>query len=540
MKIPRRRVLQSGIALLATYGCGSPPEEGGPPTEDAGTLPPPRDAGTLPPPPDAGTPDAGPQPPPDAGTPRDAGTPPPPPTVKTDLLKFPQGAWAGSLEPSEAVLTTRYSGTRPLRLRLWEAAGGKQVFDGLLAAPRHRDGAYCRFASSEDPLAADHVALRPGTAYGYRFYEEAQGDVRDGSRIGFFRTLAAPGSYPVVQFAAGACNKALRSKLPALSDAADWPDLDFFIHLGDSIYADEFDPRTYDAYNGVYEQFWENPGWRDLHAATGMMPIWDDHEFRNDPLADEYDSPAGRAARDAYFLNHGLRRQADPAQLYRSFKQGQTAEFFLLDLRQGFRPGLAEPRIMSLDQMAWLKAALSASTAKFKILVAPRPISDFPGGGAGSWAFTAQRAELLSHITSLQAQGASGFFFLGGDVHFSSAGYVNAPDHRFGGIPEFVIGPLGNPYQQGLEGRGTFPANTGQGKQLHFHTGHNNHAKFTLRWNDTAKLGRLEVEYCVIDGNLDATGALTGRRSRYRATYNLRGERIATDLCVPDMWTFSP
>ncbi|MBX7100491.1 MAG: alkaline phosphatase D family protein [Myxococcaceae bacterium] len=457
-------------------------------------------------------------------------------SVQANLDKFPQNAWAGSMTTDTVVLTTRHpGGGRPPHLRVWkvQSGGWGLVFDGLPQTANYEQGAYYRFVSSNDRTKPGFLNLEPNQDYAYRFYEPGS---MQGTRLCRFHTLGKAGTQPVVRFAAGSCNLAVHTNFPVLQDAANVAGLDFFIHMGDSIYADIVggSPNTEEGFNRCYQQFWARPGWQDLHTAAGMMSTWDDHEFRNDRIASDYDTPAGRAARDAYVLNMGLRRQAeDPDRIWRSFAHGDTAEFFLLDLRSERRPGQDE--IISDKQLRWLKQGLSDSRAHFKIIIAPQPLTDFPGAKASSWSFTHQRHELLNHIKNLQQNGKRGFFFLGGDVHFSAAGSVNAPGTDFGDINEFVIGPLGNPGNgMSPERKRAFGAHTGPNKQLQFTSGHNNFAHFVARPPSGGNGAELDVEYCIVDSNVDHAGNLSRRVVKYRATYAASGRRTSVAICDPD------
>ncbi len=458
--------------------------------------------------------------------------------IARDEAKFPQGVWAGSVTADTVILTTRYTGNGAApRLRVWTAdAPHTLVFDGLPRTENYQQGRYFRFVSKDDPSSPGFLKLEPNTAYAYRFYERGNGpNARvDGSRRGHFKTLAKAGTRPIVRWAGGSCNLAFNTPFPVLQDVGNEENLNFFIHMGDSIYADKANnPNELEEYNAVYSQYWDNPGFKRLHAAAAFMSTWDDHEFRNDRNADDYNSPSGRAARKAWFLNHGVQHhENDDERIWRSFKHGDTAEFFLLDLRSERRPGRNE--IMSDKQMNWLKQGLADSTAIFKIIVAPQPITDRPGDGAG-WGWTPQREELLRKIENLQSQGKRGFFFMGGDIHLGMVAGVGRPGTPFGDIREFIIGPLGNPGNgMDMAKRRIYPGATGAGKQLHFTTGHNNAAIFTARPPSGNRGAELDVEYVVAAGNVDNEGNLARREVRYRATYAPNGNRLSVAIADSD------
>src|SRR5262249_1165155 len=149
---------------------------------------------------------------------------------------------------------------------------------------------------------------------------------------------------------------------------------------------------------------------RHMMQSMGTYVMWDDHEVRND-FAGAVPAFATRMANGnlAFRRYYPLRENGgDPMQLYRSFKWGTVAEFFLIDLRQyrsaksrccnnssedGFvltdndttcttsgeaalpsascSTALATPgrTVLGATQLAWLENALSTSTATFKFIM---------------------------------------------------------------------------------------------------------------------------------------------------------------------------
>jgi len=109
---------------------------------------------------------------------------------------------------------------------------------------------------------------------------------------------------------------------------------------------------------------------------------------------------------------------------------GRTAEIFVLDSRRERRPSTRTTpaaEYLSRAQMDWLKAALTASDAVFKIIMNSVPIADFPGAfdfaQNDRWeGYAAQRTEILRHIDD----GAiSGVLWVAGDFHLASAQRVS-------------------------------------------------------------------------------------------------------------------
>ena len=152
-------------------------------------------------------------------------------------------------------------------------------------------------------------------------------------------------------------------------------------------------------------------------------------------------TPWRAAARDAYVLNMGLRRDADDPTA--SGARSRTATPRSSSCSTCARSAARAGRIISNAQMNWLKRGLSNSRPTSR---SSSPPSRSPTSRARRPAPGRSRTSgaSCSTIKNLQQNGKKGFFFLAGDVHFSAAGSVNAPGTDFGDINEFVIGPLGN------------------------------------------------------------------------------------------------
>ncbi|MCZ6626367.1 MAG: alkaline phosphatase D family protein [Deltaproteobacteria bacterium] len=205
---------------------------------------------------------------------------------------------------------------------------------------------------------------------------------------------------------------------------------DFFIHLGDTIYADR---------GGVASQlpdFWAKyrgnrndlPTQR-LFSETSLYVTWDDHEVSGnydpgDPLA-----PIGQRA----FFDYWPIRQdpKDPERLYRSFRWGKAVELFILDTRQ-YRD-ISAGTILGREQKKWFLKALSSSSAWFKFVATSVPISS---RGIDKWGgYPVDREEVLSHIRRERIRGV---IFLTADVHFAAVSKVPGGS----GLKEFIVGPL--------------------------------------------------------------------------------------------------
>lgn len=112
---------------------------------------------------------------------------------------------------------------------------------------------------------------------------------------------------------------------------------DFFVFLGDTIYADKETPaRELSDYWSKYRENRDGFAKR-LFAETSVYVMWDDHEVDSDFISTHPLLPIGR---QAFFDYWPIRRQTpDSTRLYRNVRWGKAVELFL------FRhPSISEPR----------------------------------------------------------------------------------------------------------------------------------------------------------------------------------------------------
>ena len=215
---------------------------------------------------------------------------------------------------------------------------------------------------------------------------------------------------------------------------------DFFMHLGDTIYADiNGRARHLSEFWAKYRRNRTDPWGQNCFCTTGVYAIWDDHEVVNDygpgnPLA-----PIGRKAfLDYWPVRH---RPGESAAIYRSFRWGRAAEIFLLDTRQ-YR-NHAKNTMLGRAQKRWLFDALSASSATFKFIASAVPLA---GGGYDRWdGFPQERAEIIEFIRSRKI---AGVVFLSADMHY--AAITKIPNS--GGLRDITAGPLAAPLNRVTNG----------------------------------------------------------------------------------------
>lgn len=421
------RVTAVGTAGLV-LGCGDP-RVVGTPGEDGGVIDLP-DGGQM-------LADGGVLPTEDAGV--DAGQPLPPdePEETAEAFGFALGVASGDVEATRAVLWTQYVGTHALRLRVWRMEAevyAERVADTLV---QPGDGGFVHL---------DVDGLTPGTRYRYAFFEEdTTGALVARSTIGRFRAAFAAGTRAPLTFGASSCTKQGTTPSPLLR-AGERDDLDLHLLLGDSSYNDNKD--TLSEYRTQWAANLGGPEYRTLRASTSVLATWDDHEVTNDFNPETIDAAHLAVATKTYFEAMPLRRDpTSPDRLWKSVRWGETAEFFVLDSRSERKPSTRfngqEQIYLSRAQLDWLKGALKASTAVFKVILNSVPITDFGFSAftGDSWlSYRDQRTELLGHIDDENIQGV---LWVSGDHHFASVGWVSASGRGAGAL-EVLAGPGAN------------------------------------------------------------------------------------------------
>jgi alkaline phosphatase D len=245
---------------------------------------------------------------------------------------------------------------------------------------------------------------------------------------------------------------------------------DFFIFLGDTIYADNvcaappnepgstFIATTLAEYRAKHHYQRGAAALRRFLERVPVYVLWDDHEVKNN-FSGPYEPQmaAGRQAFREYWPIHG--DPEDPHRLHRAIRYGSDLEMFFLDTRQ-YRSKNADQdgpakTMLGAAQLRWLLESLAASTATWKVVVTSVPLSVPKGGGpadpgydgwAGGTDGTGFERERQVLVDTIVGKAIPNVVFLGGDVHWAQA---NAYDANRDGAPdfhEFVSGPLSARY----------------------------------------------------------------------------------------------
>ena len=274
----------------------------------------------------------------------------------------------------------------------------------------------------------------------------------------------------------------------------------FFIHSGDTIYADwpiaaeQAMPdggiwknltteakakvaETLAEFRGNYAYNLMDEHVRRFNAAVPMLAQWDDHEVVNNWYWEkrleederyEEKSVALLAARGMRAFTEYMPVRRHPLErdrIYASFRYGPSLEVFRIDMRayrgpntDGLETALArEAMILGDAQMRWLKQALLASDATWKVIAADMPL------GLIVWDnFLAQRGceavaqgdhgpargrelEIAGLLRFIRDNEISNVVWLTADVHYTAAHHYDpnrAQFQEFAPFWEFVSGPL--------------------------------------------------------------------------------------------------
>ncbi len=316
---------------------------------------------------------------------------------------------------------------------IWlRAAPGSQVSVQYGRDPRLTEFDATRHFTVE--AAADHTtkisldSLQPSTRY---YYRGAVKGKLPGPISSFVTAPGAQDDAKVTFCFSGDTRQSYKPFTAMDAVAAHRPD--FFIHLGDTIYADKNgSAETLPEFWGKYQVNRDDFGTRDCLRHSSLYVTWDDHEVEDNFLPGDALAPIGWRA----FLDYWPVRcpVSEPTRIYRSFRWGRAVELFILDTRQ-YRD-LERGTMLGEAQKAWLFDRIARSTANFKFIATSVTMA---GGGSDRWdGFPKERAQILHYINEQKIRGV---YFLSADMHY--AAITRIP--KSGGLKDITAGPLGAP-----------------------------------------------------------------------------------------------
>lgn len=272
--------------------------------------------------------------------------------------------------------------------------------------------------------------------------------------------------------------------------------MDFFIHCGDTIYADIPIPptmtqadggtwrnlvtpakskpaQTLEEYRGNYAYNLLAASVRRFNSCVPMLVQWDDHEVRNNWYPGQMLTEAGYETKDVNtlaergrqaFLEYMPIRPAprDPQRIYRAYSYGPLLDLLMLDERS-YRGRNSPNRQTSLDsaasflgppQLEWLKQRLIESKAVWKVIASDMPLSVIARDGRTDYEAWAngdtgaplgRELELANLLSFIKMNNIRNIIFLTADVHYAANLHYH-PDRAtfkdFDPFWEFISGPL--------------------------------------------------------------------------------------------------
>ena len=276
---------------------------------------------------------------------------------------------------------------------------------------------------------------------------------------------------------------------------------DFFLHSGDTIYADGPIQRelktveggvwtnvvtqevskvaeTVEEFRGRYRYNLLDANVRRMNAEVAQIWQWDDHEVVNnwsgslslvaDGRYTEKSVPVlvARAAQ-AFHDYAPMRPQAEASRVYRYLPQGPLLDVFVLDMRSYRGPNTHnmqseendESAFLGRPQVAWLLDGLKHSRAVWKVIAADQPIGlDIGDGkdleGRPRWeavsngdpgAPAGRELEIARLLREIKRAGIQNIVWVTGDVHYTAAHFYDPTKAKFTDfLPfwEFISGPL--------------------------------------------------------------------------------------------------
>jgi alkaline phosphatase D len=286
-------------------------------------------------------------------------------------------------------------------------------------------------------------------------------------------------------------------------------DPDFFIHSGDTIYADNPVPseirlpdgtvwrnitteakskvaETLDEFRGNFLYNLMDENLRGFGAAVPQIWQWDDHEVMNNwsPGTDLRDNPAYKIkdirtltahSRQAFLEYAPMRLDNRTRRIYRRIPYGPLLDVFVLDMRSyraanSFNRQTAESReteYFGKEQLSWLQKDLKTSTATWKVIATDMPLgiivpdgvdaqgrARFENMSNGDGPPLGRELEFAGLLRFIKANRIRNTVWLTADVHYTAAHYYDPARAQFTDFDpfwEFVSGPLN---------AGTFGPNT--------------------------------------------------------------------------------
>lgn len=439
-------------------------------------------------------------------------------------LTLPSGIATGDVTSDSAVLWSRSSAAGRMIATLRAVDDGGTVLGGRGAFERTLRGP--RATQASDFTAKIHAGHLPAnTRFALEISFEDDGGAAGETVTGTFRTAPDPGSINGNGRTGGDIPPSAAQSFVWTGDTAGqgWgineeiggmrgyramhnTRPDFFIHSGDTVYADGPIAETVTEKDG---QVWRNlvteevskvaetltefrgrhrynsldANMRAMFADVPVIANWDDHETTNNWYPGEtLDDPRytvrdvntlaarGRQAwqenmpisdsaalwRPGTFDDAG---QYQPARIYRKISRGPQLDIFCLDMRTFKSPNTdgKEPyatSILGQEQVDWLIREVSKSKATWKVIAADLPLGIIVPDGAVNQESLANRdpgaplgreLEIAGVLSAFKRNRVKNVVWLTADVHYCAAHHYSPERAAFTDFDpfwEFVAGPI--------------------------------------------------------------------------------------------------
>jgi alkaline phosphatase D len=283
----------------------------------------------------------------------------------------------------------------------------------------------------------------------------------------------------------------------ALYEAMRRAEPDVFIHLGDTIYADQplqrevplddgsvwrnivTEPKSKVAqaladYRGCHLYNFQDQHLKHFGSEVSQVVLWDDHEVRDNWYPTQrLDADARYAVKSVALLAARAKRAfleyqplrinpIEAERIYRSWSRGPLLDIFALDMRtyRGANSPNVQPElnddsaILGSAQVSWLKNALAASTSTWKVIASDMPIGLVVPDGSSRFEAVANRndgpplgreLEIADLLAFIRDRSIRNVIWITADVHYAAAHHYDpsrASFTRFAPFWEFVAGPL--------------------------------------------------------------------------------------------------
>ena len=276
---------------------------------------------------------------------------------------------------------------------------------------------------------------------------------------------------------------------------------DFFLHSGDTIYADSVVKaevplsdgkiwknvvteakskvaETLEEYRGQYKYNLLDENLRRFHSEVPQIWQWDDHEVLNNwsPGKNLLDNPAykeksigllaARAARAFHEFAPITPSAHETERVYRKVSYGPLLDVFVIDMRS-YRAANSynlqkemgpETVYLGKPQIKWLQDGLKASKAVWKVIASDMPLSlmvgdvpdalgrpQFENSANGDGPALGRELEIATVLKFIKDNAIHNIVWLTADTHYTSANHFH-PDRaqfkEFLPFWEFISGPL--------------------------------------------------------------------------------------------------